>query len=98
MPIKTLDDHKDRLLEKYEAWNESENKDEVQYCFPSVYQKEQFEREYAALEKAFEYFCAHPEHIENMMNEVANSVEPTGSDFFRPELWKGIHWCWLFGI
>lgn len=47
----------------------------------------------AAAEK---FFSAHKNHVAEISKDTEHVVAPSGSDLFRPELWKGIHWLWYF--
>lgn len=96
--MNTLIAHRDRILAKHGAWIESQSGDETHYCFPSVWSREQFEKEYAAMEMANNYYIDHTEHVEDMMADIVNSVEPAGHDLYNPTLWKGTHWKWFFSV
>lgn len=45
--------------------------------------------------RARDWYREHRAHVNKMLREKGPRVEPTGSDAFRPELWKDIHWRWL---
>lgn len=45
--------------------------------------------------KAFLYHFEHREHINNLIKNETKSYPPSGSDCFRPELWKAAHWRWF---
>ena len=45
--------------------------------------------------KAFTFTHDHTDTVENMVKNCEYSVAPSGSDMFRPELWKDIHWVWF---
>jgi hypothetical protein len=45
--------------------------------------------------KAFTFMHNHSEHVHNSFNSKTPEVAPSGSDLFKPELWKGIHWRWF---
>lgn len=49
-------------------------------------------------EKAFTWNHDHADHVANLVYEKGPAVAPSGSDVFRPELWKGIHWRWFFEL
>lgn len=39
---------------------------------------------------------AHATHVETLVNSRdRTSYPPSGSDVFRPELWKAAHWRWF---
>lgn len=48
-------------------------------------------------DKALSWYEQHKDHVD-MISEgaVTDKISPSGSDLFRPELWKGIHWLWFF--
>ena len=37
-------------------------------------------------------------HVDSLILESKESVAPSGSDLFRPELWKAIHWRWFLEL
>lgn len=50
-----------------------------------------------------QYSTEHPHHVDLLIHfyerdygSKAEGVAPSGSDLFRPELWKGCHWVWFF--
>ena len=43
-----------------------------------------------------EFLSAHKEHVASICADKENAVAPSGSDLFKPELWKAIHWNWYF--
>ena len=45
--------------------------------------------------RAREWFARHMRHVHKLVKDHGPSVEPTGSDVSRPELWKAIHWRWF---
>lgn len=45
---------------------------------------------------AFTWLHDHADHVYNLFDKDTPAVAPSGSDLFRPELWKGIHWQWYF--
>jgi hypothetical protein len=46
--------------------------------------------------KARAYYDAHKPHVISMyLSKKTVGIAPSGSDMFRPELWKGIHWRWF---
>lgn len=42
---------------------------------------------------AHEWYVEHRKHVDSILRSPA--YEPSGSDLFRPELWKGNHWAWF---
>jgi len=44
---------------------------------------------------AISWYNRHKQHVQLVMTESNNAVAPSGSDIYRPELWKSIHWNWL---
>ncbi len=53
---------------------------------------EQFSEYYA---NAFNYLEKHNDHVNKLLNSAAFPVPPSGSDIFKPELWKDIHWAYF---
>ena len=49
-------------------------------------------------DKAFTWRHDHADHVANLIKEKGPSVAPSGSDMFRPELWKAIHWRWFLDL
>lgn len=47
-------------------------------------------------QKAKAWLQNHSNHVALISDLSENAVSPSGSDMFRPELWKGIHWNWFF--
>ena len=46
--------------------------------------------------KAFTFLHDHADHVHSLFeDDVTPYIPPSGSDMFRPELWKGIHWAWF---
>jgi hypothetical protein len=45
---------------------------------------------------AEQFLTAHTDHVARIIQESKPAIAPSGSDLFRPELWKGIHWNWFF--
>ena len=43
-----------------------------------------------------EFLSEHKDHVIIIIKEKTNAVAPSGSDLFKPELWKAIHWNWFF--
>jgi hypothetical protein len=37
----------------------------------------------------------HADHVARLLNDASRPIAPEGSDLFKPELWKGIHWLWF---
>ena len=50
---------------------------------------------YLAIERGKEWLNDHKDHIKKLVDSCSNEITPTGEDFVRPELWKGIHWRWF---
>lgn len=48
--------------------------------------------------KADAYYSAHTQHVDRLINYTEYSYAPSGSDMFRPELWKEAHWRWYFKV
>lgn len=46
-------------------------------------------------DKAFTFMHDHTDHVHSLFDKNTPSVAPSGSDMFKPELWKGIHWVWF---
>lgn len=46
--------------------------------------------------KAARFYKAHPNHVDTLRHASDLSYPPSGSDLFRPELWKPGHWVWAF--
>ena len=46
-------------------------------------------------EKAMEWFQDHKSHVYSLIEKDTPKVAPSGSDMYKPELWKGIHWKWF---
>lgn len=46
---------------------------------------------------AREFYEQHKDHVLSIYLGLSetDAVAPSGSDMFRPELWKGIHWKWF---
>lgn len=43
------------------------------------------------------FYARHEKHVDAIRKAAEGaSVAPSGSDLFRPELWKAIHWNWFF--
>jgi hypothetical protein len=46
--------------------------------------------------KAREWYENHKAHVQAIYSKSRHvGIAPCGSDMFRPELWKGIHWRWF---
>ena len=45
--------------------------------------------------KAFTFLHDHADHVHGLFEKETPCVAPSGSDLFKPELWKGIHWAWF---
>lgn len=46
------------------------------------------------LKKALIYISNNFKSTHKLFNKNTPMVEPSGSDMFKPELWKDIHWKW----
>lgn len=42
-----------------------------------------------------EWFQEHKSHVYSLIEKETAKVAPSGSDMFRPELWKPMHWKWF---
>ena len=52
---------------------------------------------------AFTWGHDHADHLSNLLEEdyckfVTNKIAPSGSDLFKPELWKPCHWRWFLTL
>lgn len=45
--------------------------------------------------KARTWYWNHIDHVDKLL-QTTTSYAPSGSDIFRPELWKAAHWKWFF--
>lgn len=51
--------------------------------------------------KAFNFKHDHADYVETRMSDARKyslapeGIAPSGSDIYKPELWKGIHWLWF---
>lgn len=48
--------------------------------------------------KANNWAHQHSEHVNKLLATVTSGYEPSGSDCFRPELWKAAHWYWFHTV
>ncbi len=57
----------------------------------------EFEPELQAelIAKARNWRNQHLDHVTDLVSVADAEYPPSGSDAFRPELWKGAHWKWL---
>lgn len=62
--------------------------------FKDLNEEEQFE----VYNKAWTFIHDHSEYVSKMLIMDTPSVAPSGSDMFKPELWKEIHWSWYFTV
>lgn len=46
-------------------------------------------------DKAWTFRHDHADHVANLIKHTEVAVAPSGSDLFKPELWKAIHWNWF---
>lgn len=44
---------------------------------------------------AFTFLHDHADHVHSLFTKKTKGIAPSGSDMFKPELWKGIHWAWF---
>lgn len=44
---------------------------------------------------AHNFLHDHYDYIHNLFDHKTPVVAPSGSDMFKPELWKDIHWAWF---
>jgi hypothetical protein len=44
---------------------------------------------------ALDWYKKHTDHVKKVMKENEKAYAPSGSDMFRPELWKSGHWNWF---
>lgn len=44
---------------------------------------------------AHNFLHDHCEHVHSLFDKKTPAIAPSGSDMFKPELWKGIHWAWF---
>lgn len=49
------------------------------------------------ISQGISFYTKHTEHVDGLVKygEDRPEVAPSGSDLFRPELWKSIHWNWF---
>ena len=59
--------------------------------YKDLTQEEKFE----VYNKAFTFLHDHSDHVWSMVTKDKDSIAPSGSDMFHPELWKSIHWVWF---
>ena len=59
------------------------------------YEQLSVEEQVSVYNKAFTFLHDHADYVHNLFTKYTPSVEPSVSDLFRPELWKGIHWVWF---
>lgn len=45
--------------------------------------------------KAFTWRHNFADHVANLIKKENVSIEPSGSDMFKPHLWKACHWLWF---
>lgn len=48
------------------------------------------------IEKAYEWYLNHKEHVDNIMSLYDNYFPPSNEDRNHPELWKAGTWRWFF--
>ena len=53
------------------------------------------EQQNVILKNAMDWFKVHKEHIYKVIKPETPKIAPSGSDLYRPELWKDIHWKWF---
>jgi hypothetical protein len=47
------------------------------------------------MKAAWRWFKANRNHATQLIANAKHSIEPSGSDRARPQLWKDIHWRWF---
>lgn len=52
------------------------------------------EQKIEIFKKASAFYLKYRFHVKDVMHGNKYSVPPSGSDLFKPELWKGCHWNW----
>lgn len=45
-------------------------------------------------QRAEDYKHEHASHVHRLYKSARTAIAPSGSDLFKPELWKPIHWKW----
>jgi len=69
---------------------------------PVAYEKLKEEEKKEVYNKAFTWKHDHADHVANLMERekclLNNAYPPSGSDLFKPELWKPAHWRWFLTI
>ena len=45
--------------------------------------------------RAEAWYKEHKSHVNQLIEESSGSYSPSGSDLYRPELWKSAHWRWF---
>lgn len=46
-------------------------------------------------QKSIDFYSKHFSHVTDLIKSAEGSYSPSGSDLFRPELWKPSHWRWF---
>ena len=59
------------------------------------YEELDLEQKISICDDAMEFYGNHKEHVTKLIEDSPNQIEPSGSDLFKPILWKGIHWNWF---
>lgn len=44
------------------------------------------------------WYDKNKKHVDELRKNSQNSIYPSGSDMWKPELWKGSHWNWFFEL
>ena len=47
------------------------------------------------IEAARMWWGDHKRHVGALIRNASSAYPPTGTDRYRPELWKDSHWAWL---
>lgn len=63
-----------------------------------IYQTATDEEKREIFDTACHWFHDHSYHVAGLVKDKGANVAPVGSDLFRPELWKDIHWRWFFSL
>lgn len=48
------------------------------------------------IEKAYEWYLNHKEHVDEMVSFGETKLPPSNEDRNHPELWKAATWRWFF--
>jgi len=47
---------------------------------------------------ATSWYREHIHHVVKLVRKQSVAYSPSGSDLFRPELWKAAHWKWFTDV